>query len=374
MEAAATTSNSIVADIAEAAGIDKFAFLSEQFFGNSILDWLAALLIFVAALAVMAQLQHRVLRRVKMLSKKTKSTMDDAVIAFFEKVSGFFYVSVSLYACVQHLVLPDLVHLLIKGAFFIALVYEMIRLAESVLAFFVALKLGKLGQEESSLSSALSLMLRVVLWTVGILLILSNLGFNVTSLLASLGIGGLAVSLALQPLFSDIFSSFSIILDKPFEEGDFIISGDYKGTVKRIGLKTTRLQALQGEEIVISNAELTAAKVQNFKKLKKRRIVFTIGVTYDTPPSKLRKIPKIIEDIITEKELSDFDRAHFWEFADFSLNYEIVYYINSSEYADYMETQQGINLEILEAFEKEGIEIAFPTQTVHVVKEGTASQ
>lgn len=373
MEVTETATHSMVADIAEATGMDNFAFLSTYYFGNSLLGWVSALLIFLVALAVLVQLKRIVLTHLKNLSKKTKSQIDDAVIAFFEKVSGFFYVSVSLFASVQHLVLPDLVHLLIKGAFFIALVYEMIRLAESILSFFVAMKLGKLGKEETSLSSALSLMLRVVLWTVGILLILSNLGFNVTSLLASLGIGGLAVSLALQPLFSDIFSSFSIILDKPFEEGDFIVSGEYKGTVQRIGLKTTRLQALQGEEIVISNTELTAARVQNFKKMKKRRIVFAIGVTYETPPSKLRKIPKIIEDIVAAKELADFDRAHFWEFADSSLNYEIVYYINSSEYADYMATQQGINIEILEAFEKEDIEIAFPTRTIHVVNDNPIS-
>ena len=224
-----------------------------------------------------------------------------------------------------------------------------------------------MDEDETSLSSALSLILRVILWTVGILMILSNLGFNVTSLLASLGIGGLAVSLALQPLFADIFSSFSIILDKPFEEGDYIVCGEYKGTVKRIGLKTTRLEALQGEELVISNAELTAARVQNFKKLQKRRIVFAIGVTYDTPPATLRGIPKIIEDVISGKEHAEFSRAHFWEFADSSLNLEIVYFIHSSEYVDYMDTQQEINLEILEAFEKEGIEMAFPTRTVHVV-------
>jgi small-conductance mechanosensitive channel len=370
MEAAETTQSKAVADLVEATGVGNLEFLSQSFFGNTLLAWVSSAVIFIAVILVLRVILNMVIRKLKKLSQKTSSKLDDAVIGFVESVNSVFYISVALFASVQHLVLPDLLHLIIRGAFVITLVYEVIRLAENILTFFVAMKLGKVGEDETSLSSALSLMLRVVLWTIGTVMILSNLGFNVNSLLASLGIGGLAISLALQPLFSDIFSSFSIILDKPFEEGDFIISGEFKGTVKRIGLKTTRLVALQGEELVISNTELTEARVQNFKRLQKRRIVFGVGVTYDTPPSKLRKIPEMVEKVITEKELAEFDRAHFWEFADSSLNYEIVYYINSSEYADYMATQQAINLEILEAFEKDGIEMAFPTRTVHMVAEG----
>lgn len=373
MEAAETTQSKAVADLVEATGVENLEFLSQSFFGNTLLAWVSSAIIFLTVILVLRVILNSVIRKLKKLFQKTSSKMDDAVIEFIESINSVFYIAVALFASVQHLVLPDLLHLLIRGAFFITLVYEVIRLAENILTFFVAMKLGKEGEDETSLSSALSLMLRVVLWTVGTVMILSNLGFNVTSLLASLGIGGLAISLALQPLFSDIFSSFSIILDKPFEEGDFIISGEFKGTVKRIGLKTTRLEALQGEELVISNTELTEARVQNFKRLQKRRIVFGIGVTYDTPPSKLRKIPEIVEKVITEKELAEFDRAHFWEFADSSLNYEIVYYINSSQYIDYMATQQAINLEILEAFEKDGIEMAFPTRTVHMVAEGASA-
>lgn len=369
MEPTETAQSKIVADLAEAVGVGNSDFLTEVVFGNSVLGWISALAIFVGVLFALVVLKRVVLRRLSKLSKKTKSKIDDVIIKFLQDIGSFFYVSASLFASVQHLSLPGIVFLVVKGAFFVSIVYEMIRLAERILGLVVAMKLGKMDEDETSLSSALSLILRVVLWTIGILMILSNLGFNVTSLLASLGIGGLAVSLALQPLFADIFSSFSIILDKPFEEGDYIVSGEYKGTVRHIGLKTTRLQALQGEELVISNSELTAARVQNFKKLKKRRIVFSIGVTYDTPTAKLRGIPKTIKKVISGKEHVEFDRAHFWEFSDSSLNIEIVYYINSSEYIDYMDTQQSINLEILEAFEKDGIEMAFPTRTVHMVGE-----
>ena len=199
-------------------------------------------------------------------------------------------------------------------------------------------------------------------------MVLSNLGVDVTTLIASLGIGGLAVSLALQPLFQDMFSAFSLIIDKPFQAGDFIVTGDFKGTVKKVGLKTTRLQSLQGEELIISNSELTTARIQNFKRLQKRRIVFGIGVTYDTPTKKLKTIPETIEKIITAQEGADFERAHFWQFADSSLNYEIVYFVDNADYAVYMDIQQSINMQILEAFEKDGIEMAFPTRTVHMVQ------
>jgi len=355
--------------ITEAIANGEMGFLSEVVLGNTLLSWLGALCILLAALLLLVLLKHVFLTHLEKLAKITSSYFDDSVICFLKEIRKSFYLSAALYAAVQHLVLPGLLHLLIKGAFFLLLVYELIRLAERVLEIVVAKKMGKRTEDgETSFSSALSVILKILLWSVGLLLILSNLGFNVTSLLASLGIGGLAVSLALQPLFSDIFSSFSIILDKPFEEGDYIVCGEYKGTVKRIGLKTTRLKALQGEELVISNAELTAARVQNFKKLEKRRIAFSVGVNYDTPPAKLRKATALIEEVVTAQKNAVFNRAHFWQFGESSLNFEIVYFINSAHYEEYMDAQQDINLGILEAFAKEGIQMAFPTRTVHLVQ------
>jgi len=211
---------------------------------------------------------------------------------------------------------------------------------------------------------------KFVLWAVGILLILSNLGINVNSLVAGLGIGGLAISLALQSVLGDLFSSVSIAVDKPFEEGDFIVVGEHKGTVKKIGLKTTRVEALQGEEIVLSNTELTTARVQNFKKMHRRRVLFHIGVTYDTPIEKLKKVEDIIEEACGEhKEKVEFDRVHFQEFGDSNLIFEVVYYMQVSDYNVYMDTQESINFKILEEFEKEGIEMAYPTQTLYVKKD-----
>ena len=190
--------------------------------------------------------------------------------------------------------------------------------------------------------------------------------------LTGLAIGGAATAIvigfALQHVLSDFFSAFSIYFDKPFEIGDFIIVGDYAGIVQKIGMKSTRVKLLQGEELILSNKELTTASIRNFKKLKKRRIVFHIGVTYDTPLKKLKKIPDMIRKIIDDIELTDPDRIHFKEYGDFSLNFEIVYHMKIGDYAKYMDTQQEINFKIKEAFEKEAIEMAFPTQTIFLNK------
>jgi len=185
-----------------------------------------------------------------------------------------------------------------------------------------------------------------------------------------LGIGGLAIAFALQNILEDMFSSFSIYFDRPFQIDDFIVIGDDMGIVKKIGIKSTRIQTLQGEELIISNKELTGKRIRNFKKMEKRRIVFKFGVVYETSTEKLKKIPGIIKDIMDRAELAEIDRVHFKEFGDFSLNFEVIYYIKSREYIDYMNTQQEMNFAIKERFEQEGIEMAYPTQTLYVNKQG----
>ena len=190
-----------------------------------------------------------------------------------------------------------------------------------------------------------------------------------------LAIGGAATAIvigfALQHVLSDFFSAFSIYFDRPFEIGDYIIVGEYSGTVTKIGMKSTRVQLLQGEELVLANSELTKTSVRNFKKMKKRRISFTFGVTYDTTSKQLKKIPEIIKNIINPEKIEyidRLDRVHFTEFGDFSLNFEVVYYVKTKDYVKYRDTQQEINFKIKEAFEKEGIEMAFPTQTIYLNK------
>jgi small-conductance mechanosensitive channel len=184
--------------------------------------------------------------------------------------------------------------------------------------------------------------------------------------MASLGVAGIAVALALQNVLSDLFASMSIALDKPFVIGDFIIIGDFMGTVEKIGVKTTRLRSLSGEYLIFANSDMLSSRIRNYTRMHERRIVFSLGVTYNTPYEKLHLIPTMIQKIIEAQEETRFDRAHFASYGDFSLNFEIVYYVLSADYNRYMDIQQAINLAIFKAFEDTGIEFAFPTQTLYM--------
>jgi small-conductance mechanosensitive channel len=226
------------------------------------------------------------------------------------------------------------------------------------------------GKNSHHLLFILKKVIQAIVYLSALLIILFFV-FNVkdfTGAVVGLGVGGIAIAFALQNTLSDFFSAFSIYFDRPFEIGDFIVVGDYSGTVNNIGVKSTRLKLLQGEELIISNKELTSSSVRNFRKLEKRRVTFTIGVTYDTSVDKLRRIPGIIADIIKNVDSTAFDRVNFTEFGDFSLKFLVIYYVNSSDWGKYLDTQERINFSIKEAFEREGIEMAFPTNTIYVKK------
>jgi small-conductance mechanosensitive channel len=221
-------------------------------------------------------------------------------------------------------------------------------------------------ENNSSVLMNLTVIGKILLWIFGVFIVLSNAGVDITSLIAGLGIGGIAVALALQSILNDLFSSFAIHFDKPFLIGDFIIVGDKMGVVEKIGIKTTRIRALQGEEVIFPNKELTSAQIQNFKKMLERRIVFSIGVVYDTPQKHLQAIPALLQTVIERQQHVRFDRAHFSRFDPSALTFEIVYYVLSDNYTTYMNIQQQINLEILEAFSERNIVMAYPTQTVYL--------
>ncbi len=215
--------------------------------------------------------------------------------------------------------------------------------------------------------------IQLVVYVFAFFIILGVFGQDLSGVVVGLGVGGIAIALAIQNILSDALTAFSIYFDHPFEIGDFIVVGDHAGTVTKIGIISTRIQLLQGEELIISNKNLISSSVRNFKKLERRRIVFAVKVTYDTPIEKLKKIPKIIGKIIENSELAEPDRIHFQQFGDFSLDFEVVYYITTGDYNKYMDIQQQINYEIMEEFEKEKIEMAYPTQKIFYVNEKEAA-
>lgn len=213
--------------------------------------------------------------------------------------------------------------------------------------------------------AALSYLARFALWTVLVLLLLDNLGVRVTALVAGLGIGGVAVALALQNVLGDLFASLAIALDKPFQIGDFIIVDQYLGTVEHIGLKTTRVRSLWGEQLVFSNNDLLQSRIRNFKRMTERRVVFNVAVVYQTPYEKLARIPRILQEVVEQQPVR-FDRAHFKEYGESGLVFEVVYYVLDPDYTVYMDIQQAINLKLFRRFQQEGIEFAYPTRTVYV--------
>jgi small-conductance mechanosensitive channel len=217
--------------------------------------------------------------------------------------------------------------------------------------------------------NALSFVGRLILWVVVFLLVIDNLGVDVTALVAGMGIGGIAVALAVQNILGDLFASLSIVLDKPFVNGDFIVVGDMAGSVEHVGIKTTRIRSISGEQLVFSNSDLLQSRVRNFGRMEQRRVVFSLGVTYQTPADKLERIPSLIRSAIETQEGVRFDRSHFASYGDSALSFETVYYVGSSDYTQHMDILQAVNLRIYRAFEQEGIEFAYPTQTLFVVKE-----
>lgn len=226
------------------------------------------------------------------------------------------------------------------------------------------------GADRAAIGSLgiIGFVMRVVVWALILLLALDNLGVDVTALVAGLGVGGIAVALAVQNVLGDLFASLSITLDRPFELGDFIIVGDYMGSVEQIGVKSTRLRSLGGEQIIMSNADLLGSRVRNYGRMNERRVVFSLGVTYETPRAQLKRIPAIVRECIERREGTRFDRCHFAKYGDFSLAFESVYYVLSPDYNVHMDVQQAIYFDIHEAFEREGIDFAYPTQKLWLTR------
>ncbi len=351
---------------------DFNAFLGYEALGNTGRDYLTAAVLVIAGIILLKIFKGVVLMRLKDVVSRTRTDIDDIIVNVLQDVRWPLYLVISAYIATKTLVLPAAVSGVFHYALIIGVAYYGVRALQDVIDF-AAKKLVQErekngGAHEASVIRTLARIFKWVLWIVAFLTVVSNLGFNVTTLVAGLGVGGIAVAFALQKILEDIFSSVSIYFDKPFEVGDFIIVGEHMGVVKSVGIKSTRIQALQGEEIVISNRELTSTRIQNFKKMQRRRIVFKFGVVYGTSNAKLERALEIVGDVVRKAKLAELDRVHFREFGDFSLNFEVVYYLNSNDYNEYMDTQQEINLGIKEGFGRERIEFAFPTQTILLSK------
>jgi small-conductance mechanosensitive channel len=337
--------------------------------GNTIGMFAVTLVAFVVFLAIFKVFQTIILAHLKKIAEKTKTDIDDTFVTIIKSLKPPFYSFLAFYTATFFLNLNNVFQKIIDIVLIIWVVFQVIIATQILIDYVVKKRIGE--EEDKAAENAINILgklSKATLWTIGFLLILSNLGVDITSLVAGLGIGGIAVALALQNILSELFSSFAIYFDKPFVPGDFIIVGDRAGVIEKIGIKTTRMRALQGEEVVISNKELTSVQIQNFKKMKERRISFSFGVTYETPIEKIKKIPGVVKKTIEGIVGTRFDRAHFSRFDDSALNFDVVYFVQSGDYAQYMNIQQEINIKIMEEFEMIGISMAYPTRTVYLHK------
>jgi len=340
---------------------------SYEFLGNSLTSWL-----FATTLASIIWLALLLARRIataaaSKLANKTGVFWNRVVAQCIPRTRAFFLIPLSILGGSRMLTLSTRSDNFILHAVMILSLVQLGLWAGHAISLFVQEARSKnLEKNPAALTSlgAIAILARGLVWLLVALLILANAGIEIAPLLAGLGVGGLALALAVQTILEDLLASFSIILDKPFVVGDFLIIGDLMGGVEHIGLKTTRIRSLSGEQLVFSNKDLLDSRIRNFGRMKERRVVFALGVTYQTPREKLTKIPDIIRDAIEMQPGTRFDRAHFHQFGDFSLDFETVYYVAVPDYNTYMDIQQGINLHIHEAFEREGIDFAYPTQTL----------
>ena len=335
--------------------------------GNTVEEYIIAGVIFILLLLAFRLFHYTALWRLEALSEKTENEYDDVAIDVIQTIRWWFYVVVSLWLALFSLSVPATMTRAIEVIMIILAVYQVVKAANILVAFFVEKKFEQTSDgQQDSIVALLSKIVKGVVWVLGFLFVLQNLGVDVTSLIAGLGVGGIAIALALQNILSDLFSSFSIYFDKPFTVGDFIAIGDFMGTVEHIGIKTTRVRSMQGEEIILANRELTTARIQNYHDVDEWRDTFSVGVSYDTAPDSLDEIKATIKDVISSMKKVRFDRANATAFGDSAITFDVVFYSKTRDYNTHLANMHAIHTELKRRFDQQGVDIAFPTRTVHL--------
>ena len=335
--------------------------------GNPLLAWATALGGALGVLVVLILLRRFGLRRLARFAERTSTEWDDLLVAVLKSTRFLTLVVIAVSAGAQALELSARLERIGRtGSLLVLLLQGAIWATAAVNFILIRNVQRKVGNDVGGTTTlkAIGLAAKLVIWSIFLLMVLGHLGINVTGLLAGLGIGGVAIALALQNILGDLFASLSIVLDKPFEVGDFIIVGDFLGSVERIGLKTTRLRSLSGEQIVFGNHDLLGSRVRNFKRMEERRVLFNLTVPFSTPRSRLAAIAPMLREIIEAQDGIRFDRAHFQGIGEFAYRFEAVYFVLTADYNRYMDIQQAISLEIVARFEAAGLAFAFPARSL----------
>jgi small-conductance mechanosensitive channel len=356
--------------VATAGGVlDSTPLFNIDVAGNALWRWVLALVAATALYFVARLVLSQTIQRFGRLSRRTDVIADDMLIDVLAATSRLTIAVAAVVAASFLLEIGGAAATVRRWAGVIAVTIQAGLWAQRSIIFWLEHQRDQLEESDPGAVTTLqgmSYLARTIVWSAVIILMLDNLGYNVSALLAGLGIGGIAVALALQNVLGDLFASLSIALDKPFVTGDFIIVDDKLGTVSYVGLKTTRVTSLSGEQLVFSNSDLLSSRIRNYKKMQERRVAFSFGVLYQTPVELLEEIPAIVRQIVEETPETRFDRAHFKEFGDSAYTFEVVYYVLAPDYELYMDCQQRINLELCRACAERGIDFAYPTRTLHI--------
>jgi small-conductance mechanosensitive channel len=338
--------------------------LETEYWGNSIQDYLIAAAIIVVGCLFIRVLKSTIIRRIQRWADKTETKNDNYIIDSVARFAIPILYYLVIYSGLNYLEWDPKADRVVGIAVGVVILFFSVRFVSSMIHLAVRNYMLRHDQGEQKVKQLAGLMIlvNIALWIAGTVFFIDNLGYNVTTIITGLGIGGIAVALAAQNILGDLFNYFVIFFDRPFEVGDFIVVDDKMGSVEYIGIKTTRIRSLSGEQLIISNSNLASSRIHNFKRQEQRRVVFTIDIAYETPVEKLRRLPNEFKAIILGQPLTTFDRAHFAIYKEWSLRFEIVYFVNTSDFNKYMDIQQEINFQIYELLQRMEIGFAMPTQ------------
>ncbi|PRY09960.1 small-conductance mechanosensitive channel [Pontibacter ummariensis] len=342
--------------------------LERVYYDNTVQDYLVTFGLVFLGLLIVRAFKHVVLARLIRWADRTDTNFDNYVVESLDRYGiPAIYVSI-VYIGINYLVLSERVENILQIATTVIVTVLVIRFVSATVLLLLQayVREQENGEEKVKQLHGIMLIVNVIIWFIGIVFLLDNLGYDVTTVIAGLGIGGIAVALAAQNILGDLFNYFVIFFDRPFEVGDFIIIDQKMGVVEYVGIKTTRIKSLSGEQLVFSNSDLTNSRIHNYKRMQRRRVLFKVSAVYQTPYELVQRIPGVLKAVVQQQDLVEFDRAHFASYGDSSLDFEVVYYVLSSDYNKYMDVQQAINLGIFQEFHRMGVEFAYPTRTLYV--------
>lgn len=348
--------------------MEQLDFLKTVYYGNTVGAYAVATVTFLAVAFGFLLARRVVLARLKALAELTSTDVDDVAVELLGMIRSPECYLTGFFVATRPLVFAPQVDHVLRSVVIVVLAYRALTMLRALVDYGVrrAMTGPDSDQSRKDMAKTVSVVLHGLLWVLAAVFVLDNLGINVSSMIAGLGIGGVAVALAAQAVLGDLFSALAIYLDKPFVVGDFVIVDDFLGTVERIGIKTTRLRSLSGELLVMGNSKLTSSTIRNFKKMRERRVVFKFGLLYSTPAPALAEMPAVVKTLVEQDKLLRFDRAHFMSLGESSLDFEVVYYVGDPDYNKYMDSHQRVLINLVGEVRKRGLDFAYPTRTLFI--------